>query len=70
MIDLLADITLYTLALRGALALIWHRLPWWPKKVGLYELSELQTQARCGICFKAVTDVVPKDWPWSLCDEH
>jgi hypothetical protein len=36
----------------------------------LYDLQDLTTEAHCGICGKAVVDVVPKDWPWSLCEDH
>jgi bacterioferritin-associated ferredoxin len=41
---------------------------------GLYDLADilanLTTYANCGLCGKAMRDVVEKDWPWSLCDGH
>lgn len=36
-----------------------------------YELSELTAQAWCGLCGKVMLEeIVPKDWPWSICHEH
>ncbi len=41
---------------------------------GLYDLDDIHryftTEAFCGLCGKPVREVVEKDWPWSLCDEH
>lgn len=39
-------------------------------KLHLYDIEELQAGGWCGCCGKWLADeVVPKDWPWSLCPD-
>ncbi len=37
-------------------------------RFGFYDLEELTTEACCGLCGRSMQDVVPRDWPWSLCN--
>ncbi len=68
--DILAQMVLYLVVARGFLALIYGGPLPWVKEPETYTLEELQTKAWCGLCGKAMEDVVPKDWPWSLCEGH
>lgn len=69
--ELWTDILLYTLAARGVLALLWERLPWWPKEPEKFLISDLCVGAHCGLCGAWMAEeIVPKYWAWSLCDEH
>lgn len=40
------------------------------RRFGFYDLEELTTEAFCGLCGRSMQDVVPKDWPWSICGDH
>ena len=43
---------------------------WVKRHFQLYDLIDLTSDAICGLCLKGCTDVVPKDWPYSICDSH
>jgi hypothetical protein len=36
-----------------------------------FKLNEIQAGGHCGVCGKWIPDVVvPKDWPWDMCEDH
>lgn len=43
----------------------------WRLAHGIYTINELQAGGHCGLCGAWMPNVVvPKDWPWDMCDKH
>lgn len=70
-LEIMAQITFSVLAARGLIDVIGFRPFWWPKEPERYTLEELRIGGNCGICGEWMPkEIVPKDWPWSLCEVH
>lgn len=36
---------------------------------GFYRIEDLKIGGNCGICGKQISVIMPKEWPWGLCDK-
>lgn len=45
-------------------------ITWLLEKLGYYRIENLTPVGMCGLCGKKITEILPRDWSYGVCEDH